>query len=118
MMEELGRIELITSELLFLAKPQAQEFKSEQVNKIIQDVVLLLGSQALIHRIEIKTENLACLPAMLCIGQQLKQVFINIIKNAMEAMPGGGVIQIIASMPSASLMLIQVIDQGIGIPRS
>ncbi|CAH1222261.1 Adaptive-response sensory-kinase SasA [Paenibacillus allorhizoplanae] len=117
MMEELGRIELITSELLFLAKPQAQEFKIEQMNKIIQDVVLLLGSQALINRIEIRTENLACLPAMLCIGQQLKQVFINLIKNAMEAMPGGGVIEIKASMPSTSLMLIQVVDQGKGIPK-
>ncbi|MEC0264536.1 PAS domain S-box protein [Paenibacillus anseongense] len=117
MKEELGRIELITNELLFLAKPQAHEFKSEQVNKIIQDVVLLLGSQALINRIEIKTENLECLPVMLCMGQQLKQVFINLIKNALEAMPEGGVIQIIASMPSSSHMLIQVIDQGIGIPK-
>ncbi|WP_079912080.1 PAS domain-containing sensor histidine kinase [Paenibacillus sp. 32352] len=117
MKDELKRIELITSELLYLAKPQAQEFKSEQISQIIQDVILLMGSQALIHNVEIRTFHLEELPAVQCVAAQLKQVFINVIKNAMEAMPDGGKIDIMASRPNPDLIMIQIKDQGKGIPE-
>ncbi|WP_308635813.1 PAS domain S-box protein [Paenibacillus silvisoli] len=114
--DELKRIEVITSELLYLAKPQAQEFKPEQISRIIDDVVMLMGSQALIKNIELHAQHLEILPAIECVGIQLKQVFINLIKNAMEAMPDGGKIQIIASRPNEDFIAIQVIDEGQGIP--
>ncbi|MDD9269103.1 ATP-binding protein [Paenibacillus sp. GCM10023248] len=117
MTDELTRIEIITNELLFLAKPQAQEFKSEQVGKIIHDVVMLLSSQALINRIEIKAVDVDDLPAVACVAAQLKQVFINLIKNAMEAMPDGGEIRIAAARPNPDTILVQVMDQGKGIPE-
>lgn len=117
MKDELKRIELITSELLYLAKPQAQEFKREQIGLIIQDVILLMGSQALIHKVEICTFHLEDLPDVHCVSSQLKQVFINLIKNAMEAMPDGGEIKITASRPNEEIILIDVIDQGRGIPQ-
>ncbi|MFC5449437.1 PAS domain S-box protein [Paenibacillus aestuarii] len=117
MKDELQRIELITSELLYLAKPQAQEFKMEQISPIIQDVILLMSSQALINKVEIQTLHLEDLPAIPCVGAQLKQVFINLIKNAMEAMPEGGRISIQTSKPSAEFVMIEVIDEGKGIPQ-
>lgn len=117
MMEELIRIELITNELLFLATPQAQAFKCEQVDKIIQDVVMLLSSQALMQSVEINAVDVAEMPAVPCVAAQLKQVFINLIKNAMEAMPDGGEIKIVAAQPNPFSILIQVIDQGKGIPQ-
>jgi PAS domain S-box len=116
MKDELKRIELITSELLYLAKPQAQEFKNEQISQIIQDVILLMGSQALMNKVEIRTSRMEDLPDIHCVAAQLKQVFINLIKNAMEAMPDGGAIDIVASRPNADAIMIQVIDGGKGIP--
>ncbi|SFE48857.1 two-component system, chemotaxis family, CheB/CheR fusion protein [Paenibacillus catalpae] len=115
MKDELKRIELITSELLYLAKPQAQEFKDEHIGQIIQDVILLMGSQALMNNVELRTSRLENLPVVHCVGAQLKQVFINLIKNAMEAMPDGGAIDIVASRPSADMIVIQVRDEGKGI---
>ncbi|NIK66909.1 MULTISPECIES: PAS domain-containing sensor histidine kinase [unclassified Paenibacillus] len=117
MKDELRRIELITSELLYLAKPQAQEFKVEQICQIVQDVSLLMSSQALMNNVEIRLSGLDGLPAIRCVAAQLKQVFINLIKNAMEAMPSGGVIGIHASSPSPETLMIQVSDTGKGIPQ-
>ncbi|ACT00173.1 PAS domain-containing sensor histidine kinase [Paenibacillus sp. JDR-2] len=117
MKDELRRIELITSELLYLAKPQAQAFKDEQICQIIQDVNLLMSSQALMNNVEIRVPNLIGLPPVRCVAAQLKQVFINLFKNAMEAMPSGGVIDIQAFSPSPEMLMIQVSDTGKGIPQ-
>ncbi|WP_201003964.1 PAS domain-containing sensor histidine kinase [Paenibacillus glycanilyticus] len=117
MKDELRRIELITSELLYLAKPQAQEFKDERICQIIQDVNMLMSSQALMNNVELRITGLDGLPEIRCVAAQLKQVFINLIKNAMEAMPSGGVIHIHASSPSPETLMIQVSDTGKGIPQ-
>ncbi|WP_163100425.1 PAS domain-containing sensor histidine kinase [Peribacillus alkalitolerans] len=116
MADEITRIESITSELLILAKPQAEHYQNQSLNKIIEDVVILLGSQALINNIEFKL-NLATLPNIQCNASQLKQVFINILKNSIEAMPDGGEISVSGMQQSTNEIFIQVIDQGCGIPQ-
>lgn len=50
-----------------------------------------------------------------CEKNQLKQVFLNIIKNAIEAMPGGGELNIKVFKKSGNTISIQFIDQGVGI---
>lgn len=51
-----------------------------------------------------------------CEEYQIKQVFINIIKNGMEAMPSGGILTI-AVVENDQNVLIRVSDQGDGIPE-
>ncbi|MCL7746610.1 PAS domain S-box protein [Halalkalibacter alkaliphilus] len=116
MSDEITRIEMITSELLVLAKPQALDFQYEDLNRIIEDVVMLLSSQALINNVEVITD-IEDLPNVKCIGSQLKQVFINLIKNSIEAMPNGGEVVISAKLYNSKEILIQVVDQGSGIPN-
>ncbi|WP_108672054.1 PAS domain-containing sensor histidine kinase [Peribacillus acanthi] len=116
MADEITRIESITSELLILAKPQAEQYKYQSINRIITDVAILLSSQALINNVEFKL-NLAELPDILCNASQLKQVFINLLKNSIEAMPDGGVISVSCLQKGANDIFIQVIDQGCGIPQ-
>ena len=52
-----------------------------------------------------------------CEENQLKQVFLNLLKNAMEAMPKGGNIYVVVKEKAAGKISIQIIDQGVGIPQ-
>jgi signal transduction histidine kinase len=57
------------------------------------------------------------LPTIQCDGNQLKQVFINILKNAIEAMPHGGNIFIETMQAENHSLLINITDEGCGIPQ-
>lgn len=116
MADEIARIEQITGELLMVAKPQVHHFHYENLIDIFYDVTTLLGSQALMNKVEMKvvTEDI---PLVYCVAHQLKQVFINLIKNAIESMPSGGVIQVRLGTTSTGEVLIEIQDQGCGIPE-
>ena len=93
---EVDRINTITNELLLLAKPQASIFEDIDVAAMIHDVLLLMKSQANMHGVII-TENVQLdLPLIHGVKNQLKQVIINIVKNAIEAQPGGGYVSVSA----------------------
>ncbi|MBL0385147.1 PAS domain S-box protein [Tumebacillus sp. ITR2] len=117
MASELSRIELIVSELLVLAKPQANVFKRKEISPIIQDVLTLSEAQAILHNIQIQALLEDDLPALDCDENQMKQVLINFIRNAIEAMPGGGTIRVEATLADPSHMRIRVQDEGKGIPQ-
>lgn len=117
MANELSRIEMIVSELLVLAKPQSMTFKRKQIEPILQDVVTLSGTQAIMHNVQIVMVHADLLPDVDCDENQLKQVFINFIKNAIEAMPQGGELRIEAAMLGEERMRIRFADQGTGIPE-
>ncbi|WP_241674900.1 ATP-binding protein [Paenibacillus luteus] len=115
MLSELDRINLIVGEFLILAKPQATRFVAKDVRNVLQDVIALMNSEALLHNIEFRisfTEE-ACLIS--CEENQLKQVFINLLKNAIEAMPSGGTIHIYITY-KRDYISITITDEGVGIP--
>ncbi|MCD7035444.1 PAS domain S-box protein [Metabacillus sp. GX 13764] len=112
---ELNRIELILSELLLLAKPQESVFSRTSIKTLIQDVVTLLETQANLRSISILQNHEASGLQINCDQNQLKQVFINLIKNAIDAMPEGGQI-LISTNADREKLTIQVRDKGKGIP--
>jgi len=116
MLSELDRINLIVSEFLILAKPQATQFQVKSIRSILSGVVNLLDSQAHLYDIEFKFEFEPEDYKVHCEENQMKQVFINIIKNAIEAMENGGVIRIELFRLSREEIGITITDQGIGIP--
>ncbi|MUG71564.1 PAS domain S-box protein [Paenibacillus validus] len=116
MMEELDRINFIVSELLLIAKPEKHNPKQAQVNVILQGVATLLESQALMNNVTIVTQIAEGLPPIVCSPVQIKQVFINLVKNAIESMPDGGEITIRADLVEGNRIVTTVEDQGCGIP--
>jgi PAS domain S-box-containing protein len=117
MLAEMERIELILSELLVLAKPQPVKSYHGDLRELLEHVTTLLSTEGNLYNIEIKTEFDVDLPQMEFDENQLKQVFVNFIKNAMEAMPDGGEICIQVKRKDEKL-IIRFIDQGCGIPEN
>lgn len=116
MQNELQRIEFIVNEFLFVSKPQATHFVTSTLNTIIMSTVELLQPQALLSNIEIETEVDAGLPPVTCDENQIKQVFINIMKNAIESMSQGGNLRIHAELKgSGNQILVRFVDEGCGI---
>ncbi|WP_225983712.1 MULTISPECIES: PAS domain S-box protein [Bacillaceae] len=114
---ELQRIETIITDFLILAKPQAVSYQIKQVNNTIENTLDLLSAQASMHNIQFHT-HFSKIPPIHCESNQLKQVFINLIKNAIEAMPTGGFIDITTELFFDSHVLISIQDYGTGIPET
>ncbi len=114
--DELSRIELISSELLSLAKPHSENRKSHNIVQIIEEVKLLLTSETNMKNIELHLDYSNRELYICCEDTKIKQVFINLIKNAIDAMEGGGTIILQITEMKESVQ-IQVIDQGCGIPE-
>ncbi|MBY0030793.1 ATP-binding protein (plasmid) [Priestia aryabhattai] len=114
-LSELERINLIVGEFLVLAKPTAREFKERQITSLLKDVVMLINAQAIMNNIQIFLECESDIPHVICEENQLKQVFVNILKNAIEAMPNGGIIDVKIKKKEKNRVSIYFIDQGLGI---
>lgn len=116
MNDEFDRIEAILSELLLLAKPQKVEHTSCDVDYIITQVISLLNAQAIMKSIQIIYKPFKEKLYILCDQNQMKQAFINFIKNAMESMPHGGYVHIDIKRIENKI-IIKIQDQGIGIEK-
>ncbi|MDQ0896805.1 ATP-binding protein [Paenibacillus sp. V4I7] len=117
MLSELDRINLIVSEFLFLAKPQASNFQTVDIKAILEDIGVFLQPQAILHNILFTMTFPAELPPVYGEMNQLKQVFINVLKNAMEAMPSGGTVRIELLTETPKHNIVRIIDHGCGIPQ-
>ena len=117
-LSELDRINLIVSEFLVLAKPTVVVFKEKEIEILLKDVVTLINTQAIMNNIQIFVEFESDLPLIVCEENQLKQVFINILKNSIEAMPNGGMIEVRGKVKEKDQVSICFIDQGSGIPEN
>ncbi len=92
---EIKRIDFVLSELLVLAKPQSVHFQEVQLHELLEQVITLLKTNAVLSNIDLKQPfKRQDAGAILADANQMKQLFINLIKNAIEAMPEGGSIYI------------------------
>jgi signal transduction histidine kinase len=117
MLSELDRINEIVSEFLILSKPQASSFKKLDLVKILFDTMQFMEPQATLNNIQFHNKSSKMIPEVNCEENQLKQVFINVIRNAIEAMPEGGVITVETQLINHKEVCIRFIDQGCGIPN-
>ncbi|WP_338753740.1 PAS domain S-box protein [Bacillus sp. FJAT-52991] len=115
---ELERIEFIMNEFLMLAKPH-EEMKMEEksVTDVLKEVITFMSPEAILNQVEIITEFTDKPLMVICEEKQLKQVFINLIKNAIEAISSGGQIVVRTMIKSNGFICIEVEDNGVGISK-
>jgi PAS domain S-box-containing protein len=114
---EIDRIELILSELLMLAKPQLNHFQLKDLTLLVGEVVSLMIPQANMNNVLIALEYDLQDVLIYCEENQLKQAFINFMKNAIDSMPNGGKLVIQMETIDNKELVIRFIDQGYGIPN-
>lgn len=117
MLTELDRIENIVSNLLVISKEKATRTEKTDLWPLIYHTTTLLYSEALIQGVEIVTDIEPQLPPIECAPEQIKQVFTNVLKNALEASSEHGKVWIKARLLGEDRLKIQFVDEGSGIPE-
>ncbi|MEM5017121.1 ATP-binding protein [Metabacillus indicus] len=117
MSEEIDRINEVVGELLLIAKPQMQTMTSVEMKTVIEDVMTLMRGSAETKGIRFK---LSASESFWIQGYKnhLKQVFINLIKNAIESMPDGGTVAASVKRLPDGRIQISIADDGTGLSRA
>ena len=115
MLQEIERINGFVSELMLLGKPKPTNYEWCNIGEILLYVVQLMESYATQYKVKFHLQVDGNLPVINGDDKQLKQVLLNIIKNGIESMPGGGNIRILAYEKAGENLCISVEDQGLGI---
>ncbi|TNE68625.1 sensor histidine kinase [bacterium] len=112
LIQQIDSLSAIASDFSKFAKPLTDEFGQVSINQIIQDIDELYQHDSLI-KINLDLSDSKLLIAG--VADDLKRVLINLIKNAIEAMPNGGII-IIRTYPYKTHAFLEIADTGVGIP--
>jgi len=111
--EEVNRLETLMAEMKDYSRPPALKREAIQIDQFMQEIVEFYQDSLQEKNIELVLEAIPPLPACNVDKQQLKQVMVNLVKNAAEAMPAGGVITISVQRRPPHLE-IAVADNGEG----
>ncbi len=115
--DETLRCRKIVKGLLDFARQTKPQKQSLDLNRVAEDVLALVRNQASFQNIAIRTELDPGIPAVLADADQMRQVVLNIILNAADAMPQGGNLRIRSCMESGSgRVMLKISDTGPGIP--
>lgn len=94
MLAELERVNRLITEFLQLTRPGYPKRAECSINKIVREVAMLLESEASIRNLSVILKTEEDIPPVRADAEQLKQVFVNIIKNAFDALNDGGEVYI------------------------
>ncbi|MFJ8261732.1 ATP-binding protein [Rummeliibacillus sp. NPDC094406] len=112
---EIQRIESIVNEFLNLSKPGEYEMKVFSIGELVDQTIELMQPRALIQNIQIVYEkNIYQDDFILGNKNKMKQVLINLLKNAIEVMPAGGNITIQQYVDYYDTVTLTIKDDGTG----
>lgn len=112
---EIDQIDNIITEFLLLANHQPVQYKRINLTELIGHVLNLLHAQANMNNIAIETRFAPNIPFVLCDENKIKQVFVNMIKNAIESMADQGTVKLELTRKGDKEVLIRIMDEGGGI---
>ena len=118
--KEIERLQMLIDELLYYSRPMPLRTEPASFNDAIDGSLAVLGPRLAHARVEVRREYDAALPPVKLDRARFKQVAINLILNAMQAMPGGGTL-VVRSMRdrecvSGEMLVAEFDDTGCGIP--
>jgi two-component system NtrC family sensor kinase len=114
--DQLARIAGIIERMRDLYRPSRGEMAPHDLNRLLENTLALAGLQTRHAAIQVIFTPAADLPAVMCNGDQLRQVFLNLILNAIDAMPDGGTLTA-RTIAGSTVVVVEVQDSGVGIPE-
>jgi two-component system, NtrC family, sensor histidine kinase HydH len=121
--EEVDRLNKIVSQFLDYARPYRGDPKPLDLNDVVRKTLSLMEKEEGGHKVEISTTLVEGLPQVRADAEQLRQVFLNLTINAIQAMDKGGKLQVSSSLrrstrrgATAAFLEVRFRDTGVGIP--
>jgi len=112
--EEVDRLNRIIVDFLFTVRPMTLDLREENLNVILRDLGEFVGEELERSDIRLLLELDEKLPPALIDERHMKQVLLNLVRNAKDAMPGGGLLTVSTSSRDGEICL-RIRDTGIGI---
>jgi PAS domain S-box-containing protein len=113
--EETERLDTILNAILEFSRPTAPRFAAVDVNGLILQTVHFMDAEIDDTLIKVECALDDQMPAAWADAGQIRQVFLNVLRNAVQEMPGGGELRI-SSKHAGATVLITISDSGPGIP--
>ena len=115
-LSETQRLSEMLRNMLSFSKPEEEKRMPIRINELIEGILSVMEKQMRELNIKVETYLNGEIPEVIASPNQMRQVILNIIKNAMEAMPKGGTLTV-RTVREKDSVLIQIEDTGIGIPE-
>jgi len=113
-LSETVRLSELLRKMLSFSRPDQEERQAVDLNTVLDEILLLHEKQLQENDIKIKTSFAEELPPILASKNQLRQVFLNMVANARDAMPEGGTLSVNTASDRETVK-IEISDTGIGI---
>lgn len=114
-LSETGRLSEMLRSMLSFSKPEEEKRMPVKLNELIEGILLVMEKQMREANVRVTTSFSGEIPEIMASTNQIRQVMLNMIKNAKESMPTGGILNV-RTMLSGKNVLIIIRDTGMGIP--
>ena len=115
-LSETQRLSEMLRSMLSFSKPEEEKRRPIKINELVEGILLVMEKQMREVNINVETYFDSEIPEVMASTNQMRQVMLNVIKNAKEAMPKGGTLTVRTSREDDKV-LIHIQDTGIGIPE-
>jgi two-component system NtrC family sensor kinase len=113
-LSETIRLTELLRKMLSFSKPDQEERQPTDINTVLDEILLLYAKQLQEYSIKLEFDFGDPLPLVYASRNQLRQVFLNMISNARDAMPEGGSLAV-KTCQDGDMVAIQIADTGVGI---
>jgi signal transduction histidine kinase len=115
--DEMHRLDRVVETLADFSRPMNLDLREHDLRRIVEQTLELAGGELKEHGVRIESEFPPLTVPVRVDGELMRQAFLNLLLNAMQAMPSGGLIHV-SVRRDHRLAIVSIADNGIGIPAA